>query len=274
MTPPGDLKTIQLVLRTAYDAVPFYRTLYQALPRVDSMDDFRQVPMTSRDLFAVAGDLSQCLVRDAQLVITWPPYSSQSPAFPFALPRTAADVASMTRRLMRLLRRVGGRRGQWVTVVSDYDHKYFAAHLTELLHSCGLLTELHLRRRAEEIVDGPPLLGGLAFVCGGPLLVDAIANVAETVVSFMEAGASAAGRRNVINVLSPDELPLLAIGDSIMRSELLCDDLFIERSESGWIVTELRVSSVPLIRYRMWPSRSQTGGGSLGAPVRRSRDVP
>jgi hypothetical protein len=125
------LEKIKSLVEFAYDKVPLYHRLYQKMPEISSIEDFKRLPYVTRGDFALCGTEEVLSDLDEATVIL-PPIENRA-IFPFPRMESALDRDNRYRIFYFLLQKSGISEDATFLIVSDTPHSYYCGEIANNL---------------------------------------------------------------------------------------------------------------------------------------------
>ncbi len=153
------LKRLRCAVHFAYERTHLYQRLYGSCPRINSLADFKALPLLSRDaLLCHAQGLIDCLSTATSptpacdgILGALNPLDLFDHSFPFTPVENACDFERRYERVHAILRYAGVKERDKLLVICDGTNIYFASDLEDILTKHDVTVLLRDDLTAEEL---------------------------------------------------------------------------------------------------------------------------
>lgn len=268
---PFDFTSDEQTLEEALDAsvrcarqIDFYRRFLPDTP-IGSIDDFQQLPFTSRTELSMASRLGELILDPRSIFRSVYPFHQNVCTFPFQIVAGDKDLYIRHDRMTAILEAAGfSRRGETLVLVTP-PHYFFASDLCAEIffegHHCSIqdvsgMNSAAIRKRIDDFG------AKMVVLCtdAAEVTPEAIGDDVEAVLTFRGAyGDMASLDATVVDVYTLTEALYMGYrlaGEQHYRCNR--DHYYVERSPSGLLtVTTLLWEAMPFIRYQTYDTCGQ-----------------
>ncbi len=244
---------LEKVVSNAAVNITMFRNLYGEEPCINSLCDFKQLPITSRSHYVQPWTVSDMVEDPWDLTTSVAPWNCDEHRFPLAVLHSAEDEMVLEERVRYLLEQLGFTKGRRLTLLIDDMQLYAASDLSDILIYLGYPCEMILVNDRSECALREHIAKTHAtsvFLYSDQSLSDeAFPPCTECVVGFnrrQKVRHAHLGR----DIFHLDEIPMIAVdaGDGQYHSPT--GHFFFEQSDRGTLlITTLQQDYSPFIRY-------------------------
>lgn len=247
---------LEKVVFNASNNISMFRNLYGENISIKSIDDFRNLPITSRSDYACLQDVSEVVTEPWDMAAPVAPWNWQSSKFPLPVLHSSQEELSLEERTKYLMDQMGLGGGQVLTLLVDTRQIYAASDFADILIYLGNLgypcQMLLLDSEPEKVINQrltKVRAESLFLFSDRELGGQALPSCIRQVVSF-NFRQKPKGCFQHLDVFHLDEIPLIAVNTGDGRYRCPDGHFFFEKSDKGTLlITTLKQDFAPFIRY-------------------------